>query len=319
MSVIKHLKASVRLVRGTLKAKKKLVIISIFLGIPAFILATLDVYTRIFPQLPVLSSETIRIEDDEHCVSFILTNPSDNYAILEEIWLEVIDYEDNEFYTLPEPEKYVVLSMMKVSPWIKATSGPVERYEEEVELTKEHKKCNLFEQSKKVFPKGETAEFKVTVVTNGPGKYKYKILQKWQIPQKRKSHMTATKDYLIENLIIHDIGDTYELFKTLKKELIIFSFNIEDIKNIFSVEALEKVPNGVDIKLLVPKKPIQATEYIPCFIFDKEKVLIEVDNQNRDYRIGKLLVNKNEVEKITGLFGITKIANFKLYGLRDHP
>lgn len=309
---------------GKIKDNRNLALFGVLLGIPAFILTSYALFEVIFPQFPQIVNEEIKIskETKSHCMSpmmlysfaksaksnsfsfppecyytihrlsCILINPSDYYAVLQKIWVEIVDYKNNEFYRLPEPGKPGMFLR-----YYGAISGPVERYEEKICLKSDTKKIVLFEQNKKVFPKGETEEFIIRVIA-APGKYRYRVFHEWQIPQKDRVYLTSTKDYSIEEFLLHDPQDTYNLFKNTEKELIILSSSISDIKNFVSLIALEDIPKGVDIRVLIPKKTIMRTEHKNYLLFDRKKILIEVMNENSEDRIGELIEDKEKIQEI---------------------
>jgi len=313
-------------------AKKKWIsvgIIGILFALPAFIYTVLQLYEKFFPKLPIVISEEINRHrysatqlqrlspqeayliqkadhDNKDTISFTLTNPSDNYAVLNRIWVEVDEYRGH--YRFPEPGKFV--STFTLS---EATSGPVERYEEKIYLYKATTTANLFKESKKVFSKGETEEFTTTIIAFDPGKYKYSIKQEWALPQGNTVYVTSTKQYLIENPEFFDTKDTYDLFQSASSEVIILSANIRNMKNIISFEVLRGIPANIDIKILKPKRSIRNIQNKTCIIFDGKKILIEIDKREDESRVGELIIKEQEVSKFLQALDIKKLANFELY------
>ena len=173
---------------------------------------------------PVVAHESFTREGDKYRLSFVLTNPAANYAILENVWLEVADYQDNTFYTLPEP------GMRSIEiPYLGAISGPVERYERPLQLSKDVKIYTLFEDSKKVFPKGETEEFAVSLTLADPGKYTVRILQQWNLPERQTQHVSSTRSHALERLVVRSASETYKLLGSVETELASHLLDIQDI------------------------------------------------------------------------------------------
>lgn len=216
------------------KIRKIFILISLLSGLSACILGGIKLYQWVFPDYPILINENISLKkiatsnqnikaiknDEIHpykTISFLLSNPGDDYAILKKLCLIVTNYKPG-YYMLPEPGRLSYKILITPLTRLEALSGPIEKYKRkfylnDIRLNKKSIETNLCEAINNVFPKGETEEFVITVIASDPGKYRYKISQEWLMPRKNKKYVTYTKEYYIENKQTFDIHDTFELSK----------------------------------------------------------------------------------------------------------
>ncbi len=309
---------------GRLKLKINLAIIGILLGLPAVYLTIIQISKIKTINPPLIINEIVyNLENNEKKFTFILTNPGEHYAILENILLEIIEYKSNEFWRFPENKSF--FSEKWLSTLLEATSGPIENFKDEVDIDNNSAELNkknelskrydynvtiqgsfdsykVFDENKKVFPKGETEEFTLNIKVSNPGIYRYRLKFFWNIPEIKRQYESLSKIHTIEKKRIHD---TFKLLKNTKKELTIFSSQIENINTTVNRNTLlENISEDVIIQVLVSRNLNQKLGNKVIMVFDRSLALLEIDNLGSNEKIGELIKGEKKVGELMEYYNI---------------
>ncbi len=297
-----------------------------------------------FAKPVVLSEKHVRDPKDEfrHVLSFFLTNPTDRYALLENVTLEVTQYEDTGVYTLPDTRVWERFE----ENFSESTSGPVETHFAGVTLGPSEKSYLVFETGIN-FPKSETRHFEISIRAVAGGRYSYHASQKWSVPELDAELITVTDDYTIESPLLRSSLETEAWLSTAKVGVLVFVptedvesmfdrdagvvrqfFIPKDVKvpgfmeslqmpvhgllvplpplahNVAALSTLNKVPENVSVTVLTSLPGNSRLTRRKIYVIDQESALVEIVQDEHEDRVGEILWEKKQVEVLLKDLGL---------------